>query len=64
MDDQLYDEFGNYLGPDLESEDESSEDERGEAELAWDANVQHENVTTAEPLALDGFTGVQARGLL
>lgn len=59
MDDQLYDEFGNYLGPDLESEDESSGDERGEAELAWDANAQNENVTTAEPLALDGFTGVQ-----
>ena len=28
MDPDLYDEFGNYVGPDLESEDDSSEEER------------------------------------
>ena len=28
MDPDLYDEFGNYVGPDLESEEDSSEEER------------------------------------
>lgn len=27
MDADLYDEFGNYIGPDLESEDEDDEDQ-------------------------------------
>lgn len=27
MDVNLYDEFGNYIGPDLESEDEDEEDQ-------------------------------------
>lgn len=36
MDDNLYDEFGNYIGPDLadssEEESESEEEEEGEGE--------------------------------
>lgn len=27
MDDELYDEFGNYIGPDLDGENESEDDE-------------------------------------
>lgn len=30
MDTDLYDEFGNYIGPDLESEDEDDDDEDDE----------------------------------
>ena len=37
MDDQLYDEFGNYIGPDLEDEDEDlgydEEEEQQEEEV-------------------------------
>jgi U5 small nuclear ribonucleoprotein component len=38
MDDSLYDEFGNYLGPDLEDEDEDLEmqEEEQEAEPAYE----------------------------
>ena len=32
MDPDLYDEFGNYVGPELESEDESSEEEKEDVE--------------------------------
>lgn len=34
MDENLYDEFGNYIGPDLEgsSEEDSEEEEEGEEE--------------------------------
>lgn len=27
MDSELYDEFGNYIGPDLESDDDEDEDD-------------------------------------
>ena len=30
MDADLYDEFGNYIGPDLESEDDDDDDEDDE----------------------------------
>ena len=33
MDGDLYDEFGNYIGPDLESDDSSVEDDTEEPEL-------------------------------
>lgn len=33
MDDSLYDEFGNYLGPDLEDEDEDLDLEEEEEEV-------------------------------
>lgn len=33
MDDQLYDEFGNYIGPDLEDEDEDLELEEEEQQV-------------------------------
>lgn len=36
MDGDLYDEFGNYIGPELESDVSSEEDEKE------DANVQDE----------------------
>lgn len=41
MDVNLYDEFGNYIGPDLESEDEDEEDQDNyaQSEAQPDYNV-------------------------
>ena len=38
MDQDLYDEFGNYIGPDLESDDDEddSDDEREEQQVGGD----------------------------
>lgn len=33
MDGDLYDEFGNYIGPELESDQSSAEEEEEEADL-------------------------------
>ena len=33
MDDNLYDEFGNYIGPEIESDQESDHDEEEEEDL-------------------------------
>ena len=53
MDADLYDEFGNYLGPDLEDSDASSAEEEEDAG-EW---IEEQNVTVTEPMALDGITG-------
>ena len=43
MDPDLYDEFGNYIGPELESESEdSSEEEREEEEEPKDDGMDQE----------------------
>lgn len=43
MDDSLYDEFGNYLGPDLEDEDlEMEEEEDNTFEEEEEEHVQQE----------------------
>ena len=43
MDPDLYDEFGNYIGPELESEeDDSSEEEREEEEEQKDEGMEQE----------------------
>lgn len=36
MDDSLYDEFGNYLGPDLEDDDEDLMEEQEDEQDAYD----------------------------
>lgn len=60
MDADLYDEFGNYLGPELEDSEADSDEEEEEAPNVWD-NQEELNVTTTEPMALDGITGVLAK---
>ncbi len=40
MDDDLYDEFGNYIGPEIESDDSGAEEENenineGEVTIKW-----------------------------
>lgn len=39
MDADLYDEFGNYIGPDLESDDEEDEDVTSREQEAQDYDV-------------------------
>ena len=37
MDGELYDEFGNYIGPEIESEsDDSSEEEQEQDQVSWE----------------------------
>lgn len=36
MDSDLYDEFGNYIGPDLESESEEEEFEEQEQDVSFE----------------------------
>eukprot|EP00124_Ichthyophonus_hoferi_P006096 Ihof_evm1s1199 gene=Ihof_evmTU1s1199 len=52
----MYDEFGNYIGPDLESESDSESDQN-EVEAAWDEQQEPQLLTT-EPMALEGVTEV------
>ena len=42
MDPDLYDEFGNYVGPDLESEDDSDSEEEQREEEEGDGGGQEE----------------------
>ena len=44
MDPDLYDEFGNYIGPELESDDEedSEEEQREEEEKEFDEGMEQE----------------------
>lgn len=65
MDADLYDEFGNYIGPDIQDSDhDSDDDDEADAETAWDDAANTENVTTAEPMALEGITGMGGEPLL
>lgn len=58
MDDSLYDEFGNYLGPDLEDDDEEDLDmeEEQEDEEEEEQPIDHETATADEAslMQLDG----------
>ena len=36
MDGDLYDEFGNYIGPELESDESEGEEEREGEGVSWD----------------------------
>lgn len=46
MDADLYDEFGNYIGPDLESEDEDDDEQenfaQSESQPDYDVNILFE----------------------
>ena len=44
MDDNLYDEFGNYIGPDIPDMDDSLEQEQEEVE-ADEREESHEPIT-------------------
>jgi len=55
MDPDLYDEFGNYVGPDLESEDDSdSEEEQREEEEdgGGQEEIEHEEEETGQSMAI------------
>eukprot|EP01134_Creolimax_fragrantissima_P006103 CFRG6103T1 len=55
MDDDLYDEFGNYIGPDVsdsESEDESETEGKTVAEALWDDQAQEQQSTTIDLMDL------------
>ena len=56
MDNDLYDEFGNYIGPELESEDESSSEEEQEKEeeepMQGDDDEDQEEDTSAQSMAI------------
>lgn len=61
MDTDHYDEFGNYIGPDVDDSDEEESDEEVPAG-AWDDDV--EQVTATEPMALDGITEVTSTAVV
>jgi len=56
MDNDLYDEFGNYIGPELESEDESSSEEEQEKEeeepMQGDDDEDQEEDASAQSMAI------------
>lgn len=58
MDDSLYDEFGNYLGPDLEDEDEDLEmqEEEQKAEPIYEEEEPEEERRVEESalMQIDG----------
>jgi len=64
MDDSLYDEFGNYLGPDLEDEDEDLMEEQEEEQDAYDDEddiadedqQQEEQADESAMMQIDGIT--------
>lgn len=39
MDTDLYDEFGNYIGPELDSDDDNEDEEEQEDEEEYDREV-------------------------
>ena len=42
MDPDLYDEFGNYVGPYLESEDDSEEEQRKEGDVGGQQEIEQD----------------------
>lgn len=56
MDDSLYDEFGNYLGPDLEDEDLEMEEEEDTYEEEEEEHVQEDEQQQQEQalMQIDG----------
>lgn len=60
MDESMYDEFGNYLGPDLSDEEEDDEEEyaqqaqdqdMAEGDEEEDVKMEEENVRTSTALS-------------
>jgi U5 small nuclear ribonucleoprotein component len=62
MDGDLYDEFGNYIGPDVDDSDEEDSEEEDVPAGAWDNDV--EQITVSEPMALDGITEVTSTAVV
>lgn len=58
MDDSLYDEFGNYLGPDLEEEEdddlELEEDNYEQEQQDDDEEADEEHVNNSSMMQIDG----------
>lgn len=54
MDDDLYDEFGNYIGPEIESDEESEEEMQVEEELDEEDAEKEENGRLATIDAMEG----------
>jgi hypothetical protein len=52
MDGDLYDEFGNYVGPDLDSEEEE-EDEQRDDDRDYDVSVSAVQRRTLGPIHLN-----------
>ena len=56
MDPDLYDEFGNYVGPDLESEDDSDSEEEQREEEEGDGGgqeeIEHDEEETGQSMAI------------
>ena len=56
MDPDLYDEFGNYVGPDLESEDDSDSEEEQRQEEEGDGGgqeeIEHDEEETGQSMAI------------
>jgi U5 small nuclear ribonucleoprotein component len=67
MDDSLYDEFGNYLGPDLEDEDdldleEEEEEEEEEQQVDQeDEDMAGEHAQESSLMQIDGTELIQNR---
>jgi U5 small nuclear ribonucleoprotein component len=57
MDDSLYDEFGNYLGPDLEDEDDDLELEEEDEEPQYEEEEEEEEEEEQEGalMQIDGI---------
>ena len=59
MDDSLYDEFGNYLGPDLEEEDDDLELEEEEQDHGFDDDMEEDEPATAEESTMMQMDGTK-----
>lgn len=57
MDENLYDEFGNYTGPELESEGDESE-----SEAASESEGEEVRRAVQRPPAPDGLTRARSTG--
>eukprot|EP00123_Amoebidium_parasiticum_P017643 comp23931_c0_seq1/m.42255 comp23931_c0_seq1/g.42255 ORF comp23931_c0_seq1/g.42255 comp23931_c0_seq1/m.42255 type:complete len:133 (-) comp23931_c0_seq1:2772-3170(-) len=59
----MYDEFGNYIGPDLDESEDDSDEEQNEIEAAWEAQQEPQILTTA-PMELEGVTEVTSTAIV